>query len=81
MSPGQAIGALTEVGSVASETSSWSYRHDRDLTGFLMAMLENMLGQADGVHDALTRYTEPLTGAYCFVPSTEDLQEVTRTNA
>ena len=186
-----AIGALAEVGSVASETSSWSYRHDRDLTGFidgsenptlidapgvalledgspgaggtilllqqwrhdvtaweslpvtgqeqaigrtkeesielgdrppeshaartdqddfgkifrrntpygtvtdhgtmfvgccreqrpLAAMLENMLGLTDGVRDTLTRYTEPLTGAYYFVPSTEDLQEVTRTSA
>ncbi len=44
-------------------------------------MLENMAGLTDGVRDTLTRYTEPLTGAYYFVPSTEDLQEVTRTSA
>ena len=183
-----AIAALAGIGFVASETSSWSYRHDRDLTGFidgsenptlidapgvalledgspgaggtilllqrwrhdaaaweslpvtgqedaigrtkeesielddrpaeshvartdqdtfgkifrrntpygtvtdhgtmfvgccreqrpLVAMLESMLGQPDGVRDALTRYTEPLTGAYYFVPSTEDLQAISR---
>ena len=37
----------------------------------LVAMLESMLGLPDGVRDALTRYTEPLTGAYYVVPSTE----------
>jgi putative iron-dependent peroxidase len=30
-----AIAALAEVGSVAEETSSWPYQHDRDLTGFI----------------------------------------------
>jgi len=28
----------------------------------------------NGVRDALTRYTHPLTGAYYFVPSTERLR-------
>lgn len=37
----------------------------------LQAMLESMSGAADGVRDALTRYTKPLTGAYYFVPSTD----------
>jgi putative iron-dependent peroxidase len=41
------------------------------------AMLESMLGLKDGVRDALTRYTRPLTGAYYFVPSTQDLENVT----
>ena len=41
------------------------------------AMLESMLGLNDGVRDALTRYTRPLTGAYYFVPSTQDLENVT----
>ena len=40
-------------------------------------MLESMLGLSDGVRDALTRYTQPLTGAYYFVPSTQDLEQVT----
>jgi porphyrinogen peroxidase len=31
----QAIGELGRVASVARETSSWPYRHDRDLTGFI----------------------------------------------
>ena len=31
----QAIGVLTPVARVAVETSSWPYRHDRDLTGFV----------------------------------------------
>src|SRR5579863_9388998 len=30
-----AIGAVKELVSVAEETSSWAYRHDRDLTGFI----------------------------------------------
>ena len=30
-----AINALADVASVANETSSWPYRHDRDLTGFI----------------------------------------------
>lgn len=30
-----AIAALSDVGVVAEETSSWSYRHDLDLTGFI----------------------------------------------
>ena len=37
----------------------------------LTAMLESMAGLTDGVRDALTIYTQPLTGAYYFVPSTE----------
>lgn len=40
----------------------------------LAAMLESMLGLTDGVRDALTRYTQARTGAYYFVPSTQDLQ-------
>jgi porphyrinogen peroxidase len=35
----------------------------------LQAMLESMAGIPDGVRDALTRYTHPLSGAYYFVPS------------
>ncbi|HXA29355.1 MAG TPA: Dyp-type peroxidase [Candidatus Angelobacter sp.] len=31
----QAISALAALASVAAETSSWPYRHDRDLTGFI----------------------------------------------
>ncbi len=31
----RAIAELKELASVAEETSSWAYRHDRDLTGFI----------------------------------------------
>jgi len=31
----QAIGAVKDLASVAEETSSWAYKHDRDLTGFI----------------------------------------------
>jgi putative iron-dependent peroxidase len=31
----EAIVAVKELASVAEETSSWAYRHDRDLTGFI----------------------------------------------
>jgi len=39
----------------------------------LVEMLESMAGLKSGASDALTRYTNPLTGAYYFVPSTESL--------
>jgi putative iron-dependent peroxidase len=42
----------------------------------LRAMLESMAGVHDGVLDALTRFTTPLTGAYYFVPSNEALLAV-----
>jgi putative iron-dependent peroxidase len=37
----------------------------------LQEMLESMAGLTDAGRDALTKYTQPLTGAYYFVPSTE----------
>jgi putative iron-dependent peroxidase len=40
----------------------------------LSKMLESMAGLADGVRDALTRYTRALTGSYYFVPSTQSLR-------
>ena len=42
----------------------------------LAKMLESMAGLVDGTRDALTRYTQPLTGAYYFVPSVESLREL-----
>jgi len=39
----------------------------------LSEMLENMAGLKDGLRDALTRYTEPVSGAYYFVPSNQSL--------
>ena len=44
----------------------------------LQAMLESMAGLTDGVRDALTKYTQPLTGAYYFVPSTQGLRRTIR---
>ena len=44
--------------------------------GPLQAMLESMAGLRTGTRDALTRYTQPLTGAYYFVPSTDALRAV-----
>ena len=43
----------------------------------LSAMLDSMAGVTDGVRDALTRYTRPLTGAYYFIPSTEAIRRFT----
>jgi len=39
----------------------------------LSAMLESMAGSVTGTRDALTRYSQPLTGSYYFVPSVEAL--------
>jgi porphyrinogen peroxidase len=40
----------------------------------LSRMLESMAGLITGTRDALTRFTEPLTGSYYFVPSVESLR-------
>jgi putative iron-dependent peroxidase len=40
----------------------------------LTAMLNSMAGVEDGVRDALTRYTRPITGSYYFVPSTQSIR-------
>jgi putative iron-dependent peroxidase len=42
----------------------------------LTAMLESMAGLSGGARDALTNYTQPLTGAYYFVPSTQSLRQI-----
>ena len=39
----------------------------------LSRMLDSMAGLVDGTRDALTRFTQPLTGSYYFVPSVEGL--------
>jgi porphyrinogen peroxidase len=39
----------------------------------LSKMLDSMAGLVDGKRDALTRYTQPITGSYYFVPSVESL--------
>jgi putative iron-dependent peroxidase len=39
----------------------------------LADMLDSMAGKLTGKRDALTRYTQPLTGSYYFVPSVESL--------
>jgi len=39
----------------------------------LSKMLDSMAGLITGTRDALTRFTEPLTGSYYFVPSVESL--------
>jgi len=39
----------------------------------LQRMLERMAGVGDGVRDALTRFTMPLTGAYYFIPALSTL--------
>jgi putative iron-dependent peroxidase len=42
----------------------------------LSKMLESMAGLINGTRDALTRYTQPLTGSYYFVPSVESLRNL-----
>ena len=42
----------------------------------LEAMLESMAGLTSGTPDALTRYTNPVTGAYYFVPSNDSLRAI-----
>jgi len=42
----------------------------------LSRMLRSMAGLVNGKRDALTRYTQPLTGSYYFVPSVESLRNL-----
>src|ERR1700729_1273026 len=42
----------------------------------LSRMLDSMAGVITGTRDALTRYTQPLTGSYYFVPSVESLRRL-----
>lgn len=42
----------------------------------LSRMLDSMAGLVSGTRDALTRYTQPLTGSYYFVPSVESLRRL-----
>jgi putative iron-dependent peroxidase len=39
-------------------------------------MLESMAGLVTGTRDALTRFTQPLTGSYYFVPAAESLRRL-----
>src|SRR5207245_802636 len=45
----QAIAALEPMASVAEETSSWPYHHDRDLTGFIDGTANPSLLEAPGI--------------------------------
>src|ERR1700734_2827461 len=42
----------------------------------LSKMLDSMAGLVNGTRDALTRYTQPLTGSYYFAPSVETLRRL-----
>jgi putative iron-dependent peroxidase len=42
----------------------------------LSGMLDSMAGLITGTRDALTRFTQPLTGSYYFVPSVESLRRL-----
>jgi putative iron-dependent peroxidase len=59
-------GDVTEFGTIFVGFSADQLRLDR--------MLRRMSGAEDGMRDALTRYSVPLTGSYYFVPSLADLQ-------
>jgi putative iron-dependent peroxidase len=42
----------------------------------LSKMLESMAGLVTGTRDALTRFTQPVSGCYYFVPATESLRRL-----
>jgi len=42
----------------------------------LQRMLDRMAGAEDGIRDAITRYTKPVTGAYYVVPSITALKSM-----
>jgi putative iron-dependent peroxidase len=59
-------GTVTEHGTMFVGFSAEQHR--------LASMLESMAGLTDGIRDALTAYTRPVTGAYYFIPSTDALR-------
>jgi putative iron-dependent peroxidase len=61
-----AYGSVTVFGTVFVGFGADKHRLER--------MLRRMAGAEDGLRDALTRYSTPLTGAYYFVPSLQALQ-------
>jgi putative iron-dependent peroxidase len=69
-----------QLGHIFRRNTAWGNvrRHGTMFVGFsaarrpLHAMLESMAG-IDGPRDALTSYSQALTGGYYFVPSTNDL--------
>jgi putative iron-dependent peroxidase len=61
-----AYGSPAVFGTVFVGFSTDQYRLDR--------MLRRMSGAEDGLRDALTNYSTPLTGAYYFVPSLQALR-------
>jgi len=42
----------------------------------LSKMLDSMAGLVNGTRDALTRFTQPVSGSYYFVPSVESLRRL-----
>jgi porphyrinogen peroxidase len=61
----------TPYGSASAHGTMFvGFSHDQAL---LDRMLRRMAGAEDGIRDALTRYTTPLTGAYYVCPSIEAL--------
>ncbi len=61
-----AYGNVTDHGTVFVGFGADQARLDR--------MLQQMAGVGDGKRDALTQHTTPLTGAYYFIPSLQDLR-------
>lgn len=66
-----AFGTVTEHGTMFVGFSSDQRR--------LVEMLKSMSGVTDGVRDALTYFTRPVTGAYYFIPSLGDLKALAST--
>jgi putative iron-dependent peroxidase len=60
-----AYGGVTDHGTLFVGFSKEQFR--------LAEMLRRMAGVGDGVRDALTRFTTPLTGAYYVVPAVDEL--------
>ena len=73
-----------EFGKIFRRNMPWGgvHEHGTMFVGFsaeqqrLAKMLESMAGLVNGTRDALTRYTQALTGSYYFVPSVESLRRL-----
>ncbi|MGA7525572.1 MAG: Dyp-type peroxidase [Acidobacteriaceae bacterium] len=73
-----------QFGKIFRRNMPWGEVHDHGtmFVGFaadqqpLSKMLESMAGLVNGTRDALTRYTQPLSGSWYFVPSVESLRHL-----
>ena len=72
------MATATDVACTTPETDpDRPLRFERRRLERFTVLLDSMFGRSgDGLHDHLLQFTRPVTGAYWFAPSVEDLAAV-----